>query len=118
MKLFHVLAGVGLIGLTVFACVLPFIDDDFSEDRMKFTTMLVALGLGFVLFTGFLQLGSRHTVPSILIYKLAATASGGAVALIGLFLRMKALLNLALYLLFMAVGFGLFSVNFYWGLML
>lgn len=118
MTLFHVLAGVGLIGLTVYACVLPFINDDFSGDRMKFTTMLVALGLGFVLFTGFLQLGSRHSVPQTLIYKLGATAAGGAIALLGLFLRMKQLLKTELYLFVMAVGFCLFSVSLYWGLTL
>lgn len=118
MKLFHILAGLGLIGLTGYAGFLPFIDDEFAEDRLKIVAMVVALALGFVLFTGFLQLGSRHSVPVAVIYKLAATAAGGAISLLGLFLRMKRLVPTVLFLLLMGSGLVSFSLSLYWGLIL
>ncbi|MFB6346023.1 MAG: hypothetical protein ABEK50_09660 [bacterium] len=118
MTLFHVFAGIGLIGITGYSGFLPFIQDDFSGARLKITTMLAALALGFVLFTGFLQLGSRHAVPQILIYKLSATALGGAVVLLGLFLRMQRIFNRLFFLVAMGSAFLLFSTSLYWGLKL
>lgn len=118
MKLFHVLAGIGLIGLTGYSWFLPFLEDEFTNDRLKVTAMITALAMGFVLFTGFIQLGSRHAVPQFVIYKLAATALGGIVVLMGLFLRIQRLVNVAVYLALTGSGFALFSASLYWGLFL
>lgn len=112
----HALAGISLLGLTVFSLVSSFRKAVISDQRWKILIAFTGLLLGFVLFTGFVQLGSRHSVHRFILYKLGSTMVGGLVVLLALIARFKDILNDFVIDLALVISIFLFGFSLYFGI--
>lgn len=112
------LAGLGLLGNTIYALTCSLRQDSVSDDHWKILTVFTGLLLGVILFTGFLQLGSRYSVHQFIIYKLIATASGGTLALIALVGRLNQSLPELLQDGLFVIAVFLFGVSLYMGIVI
>jgi hypothetical protein len=118
MTVIHVLAGLGLLGLSVYSLIRSLSRVEIAADHWKIITVFSGLLLAFVLFTGFIQLGSRHSVPRFVLYKLGATVTGGIILLLSLISRLKGLLGTALLDFALAISVFLFGISLYLGIVI
>lgn len=118
MTVLHVLAGITLFGLSVYTLVQSLRHEPVSREQWKVLSAFTGLLLVFVLFTGFVQLGSRHEVPSLVLYKLGATVAGGVFLLASLIFRVRAIFDGASRDLAVVVSVFLFGVSLYLGIVI
>lgn len=118
MFFLHVTAALLLLALAATVLVQCWVtggEPPFDE-QVPVLGVLTGLMLAAVLFTGFIQLGSRNTIPSVFLHKLGATVAGGILGLLGLFYRHRVRGNLAVFVGTQVLALGCFIVSFYWAL--
>lgn len=118
MFFLHVTASLLLLALAVTVLVQCWVtggEPPFDE-QVPVLGVLTGLMLAAVLFTGFIQLGSRNTIPSVFLHKLGATVAGGVLALLGLFYRHRADLPLGVFAGTQVLALSCFATSFYWAL--
>lgn len=118
MTVLHVLTGLALFGLSVYTLVQSLRRETVPADHWKILSAFTGLLLAFVLFTGFVQLGSRHTVSSLVLYKLGATLAGGVLLLASLLCRLKELFDGVSRDVAVVVAVFLFGVSLYLGIVI
>lgn len=118
MLLFHVLTGVGLLGLAVYALVSSLREGSSSPDHWRVLVLFTGLLMAVILLTGFLQLGSRHSVHRFIIYKLGATILGGCFVVIALVGRIKKIIPRGLTHLAFVLAVFLFGFSLYLGIVI
>lgn len=114
MFFMHVTASLLLLALAI--TVLVQCPGEEFADQVPVLGVLTGLMLAAVLFTGFIQLGSLNTVPSVFLYKLGATVTGGVLALFGLFARHRADLPFGVFVGTQVLALGCFLTSFYWAI--
>lgn len=118
MNVLHVFAGLTLFGLSVYTLVQSLRRETVSGDLWKVLSAFTGLLLAFVLFTGFVQLGSRHEVPSLVLYKLGTTVLGGVLLLASLIFRIRGIFDGVSRDLAVVVSVFLFGISLYLGIVI
>lgn len=116
MNLLHILAGLFVLAISGSLCLLPLQKNKMKREQQGLT-FLVSLGLvlGFVLFSGFFQLGSRGTIPTVVLWKLGATFTGGLLSIATGLGYLNARWPRPVYMIGQILSLFLFLSAFYWG---
>ncbi len=118
MAILHVLTGIGLVGLTVWALVCSLRARETPPEHWKVLSVFSGLLLCVILFTGFIQLGSRHSVSTFMLYKMGATVGGGILLELALVSWLKGYLGRPVLDLLLVLSIFLFGLSLYLGVTL
>lgn len=118
MTFLHVLTGIILLGVTVYSLFYSLRRTTISRDHWTVLLAFTGLLLGVILFTGFLQLGSRHGVHRFVLYKLGFTALGGILVFSALLMKLKEILDGFVQDILLVGAIFLFGISLYLGIVI
>jgi hypothetical protein len=109
--------GIVLLGVTVYSLIFSLRQPSTARDHWTVLLAFTGLLLGVILFTGFLQLGSRHDVHRFVLYKLGFTGVGGILVFAALLMKLKELLDGFVQDVLLVGAIFLFGASLYLGIM-
>lgn len=112
------MTGIILLGVTVYSLIRSLRRDTTPRDYWTVLLAFTGLLLGIILFTGFLQLGSRHGVHRFVLYKLGFTAVGGLLVFSALLMKLKELLDGFVQDILLVGAIFLFGISLYLGIVI